>query len=397
LTDTALQRIKEPAALPYAVTFPLQAAVLDERLYLTWAEADNQAAWLGALDRDGRQSLLPVKLPLGYVGSMAACAGKLCLVATRAGEADPYLVVLDPGGVLDGKIPLPVGEAMVRWPRLVCSTASTCLYWELGGKNPAVCVAAWDEDRLGEVIRVDISAEGGSPASGAGGPVPLAPGAAVSDALEAVPFAKGIVLGRVPSSLAGIELIQVPVLTDTAPGNTAARPGFSQPAPAVRFWVDTSYPTSLALAATSAGASGEYLALAWVSNPTPNLLVQVYNNDLALLGTPRPPVSFKPPAIIGSAHFIGGTGSSLALNLQVLVDQDPRHALGTISAGDRQIAARTASQFIGLYAVESRQASAFLSVSPAGTSFNTGGWIGSRLLLVHGERQPVVSIYQISS
>jgi hypothetical protein len=360
-----LRLIHGPYDLPYEVTFPLHAAALEDRLVLAWAEAGGQAAWLGRLDRDGSLASPPVRLALGYLEGMAECNGILFLVAALPGETAPHLVALDRQGNLAWERPLPVEDTLVRWPRPVCAGGRLYLYWELCGERPFLCAAVYSEGELGPVWKVSLTPENPSPNQRGQDGAGSSPGALPSDALEAAAFGNGIVVAQVPSSLSGIELIHI-----------------QDQEIVTRAWVGASYPSSLALA----GGNGR-LALLWISNPAGDLLVQEFGADLAPLGERQPAVHIQAPAEVRSARFIPGEAGRLALSLQVGVPQDPRNRGRGVSK---------ASQFIGPYAWEPMREGPFVPVAPAGTSFDTGAWIGDRLLLVHGERQPVVSVFELA-
>jgi hypothetical protein len=322
--------------LPFEASPPMTACALSGRLFVAAVDLKQQAAVLVALGPEA-ESTNPVPLPLEYPIGLAACGGDLYLTGAEADQTQVLLTIDEPG-LLKARDEVPVSGSIAYGPRPFCLIGRPIVLWETSDDNSG---------RLHAYVQAGSSTWD----------VTSQPLRGLTTWSEAATSTEELVLARIQGSA----------------GELGVR------------WLSSGLVElhSLTLArgasATALAAGGGILAVAWVA-PRQGLCVQWFDSSRHPLGLPSVLVPVAPGSTLRSLRVFASEQGHVAVIYQ------------SLRVDDNQF--RRVDEFICLLAAGQTAVATLDRVEPPGAGGGTGGWLGSRFVLVHGSGEPAVSVYE---
>jgi hypothetical protein len=347
MSEQVLRRSRGSTPLPVPVRLPLVACSLGELLHLVATEPEADRAVHLMLDADGQLVGRPNPVPLRFGEAIVACNGELLVSGESIDGGVSSTVRISADGEVRGEFRLEAPESLSVWPRPYCAGGSPGLAWEAGEYAASLYwtgLAAISapplylplEDTSAELVI--LGASGGPAFLRVHGPGSLTILRPTSSGYESVDLEAGHA-----SSIAVATV-----------GDSAAA-----------LWVER----------------GQALMLQWLDRTRhPN-------------GAPVRLISVEGPARLQSARLLGGASDRLAIGYRAdaLVDESGSPVDdGTHTVGQPR---RATEHFIAAADGRTREVGPFQRVEPPGTTFDAGGWVAGRLVLVHGGVEPAVSVF----
>ena len=331
-------------ALPFPASPPMAARAVDGRLHLVAVDTSRWSATHVALDGEGRAGP-PIPLPLAQPSGLAPCGSGLLVTGPSLVDGRPLLLRLDPDGRPLGRTALAARGRLVRWPVPYCPAGRPLVLWErFEGQGSQVLACRADGAACEE-------------------PHALPP-TGFSAQLAVCETGSGLLLARVAGTDGDLHL-------------TWLDDDFGETAPLLAASGVTAVAT-----AVSAGVT----AVAWADGDDRGLHLQFFDNGHRPMGPPIPLDQRRPAASVESLRLLGGEEGRFAVVYRVVTTGDAR-ALGERPPG-------SAREWVALADAAGRPLGAPRPVEPAGTGGGMGGWLGARLLLAPGRREPLLTVFE---
>lgn len=330
-------------ALPFPASAPMAARVVDGRLHLVAVDTSRWSAVHVALDSEGGSGP-PVALPLAQPTGLAALGSELLVTGPSLADGRPLLLRLDAAGRPVARMALAARDRLVRWPAPYCAAGLPLVVWERAEGQGSRMLAC----------RVDGTA--------CAEPRALPP-TGFSAQFAACETATGLLLARVAGADAELHLTWL----DRELGETSPL-------------LAASGVTAVA-AAGSAGVTG----VAWTADGGRSLRLQRFDGS-GPMAAPAALGDLAGPGSIDSLRLFSGGERGFAVVYRVVTPGDTR------APADRPPG--SAREWVALADAGGRPLDSPRPVQPAGTGGGTGGWLGARLLLAHGSRAPLVTIFE---
>jgi hypothetical protein len=313
--------------------FPVRAAPGGERLHLVGGWSSSRPAIHLALDGDGAGVVGPTPLPLGGAASVAGLDGGVVIGGSSLDGGGPAVLELDAGGAVD------------EVPRVL---------WATGPPEAALWCARLDQ-QLAEPVCV------------------LEPSQPVIE-LALAPMGGRVLAACLHGSPATLDLVMV---------------DGEEPRPRARLEASAAF--SLALGSTRAGG-----VLAWAGRADRAIHSVQLDARLQVGKVTRGAVA-APGARLRSVRVAGDGQGRLGVLFQAAVTRPGPIGQGQ-KVGPRSHPGRLKvwHHLAGAEALSTARPQS-LELRPPGVVYEAAGWLGGRLLVVHGDTEAVVSAFQLSA
>lgn len=344
--SAGLRLLRTGLTFPYVPSPPIHCRSLGDRLCVAAVEGLVTDSRIVLFDRDGQPASTGLVLPFLLTG-LDLGEGWLVLTSTRP-DGSAVVAGLDiDEGTANTIADLPMPEDLTRVAEPMATVTGIEIMWQSGFDRTTL----WS-----------TTVSGGS----CGPPRPLELGDLTSDsALAGV--GEHVALARVHGVRQQLELMWLVQgeIVDAVP----VAEGVGPATPSVASGGD---------AAVVAWSSGEGLRVSRVEMGSGAVAAELS-------------VPLQPGRHLRSCDVIAGGGEQAAViwHAEQLGDPEPLHGVP-----GRQEPSRVIEGWAAALDVRAWHLSTPVRLSPPGTVHHVGGWVGDRLLLVHGDQQPVITVLE---
>jgi hypothetical protein len=332
------------AALPRATSPPAFVVEAEGFIHVLAAYASSRGAMYVALDRDGAVASPVGTLPIS-LASAGVCSDEVIATGVHVDKGVRWALGLDAAGAIRWETPLPIPTTGLVWVVATCIAGNPAIVWEV------------EKDTTGELGIATVR----------GGSLGLAeawsqPGVAFGLNVAAIGASVFVLRSHGAAKRADILRIEN--------GAVGARAATVENAQAI-------------------AAVGDRLAvLSWTPEA---LLLQWLDTSLAPLGVPETIATAEPSSWIRFATLHAAGEDRIAISY--LVGGGAGELIQMPSG--RSEPGEYAHHFLGRYDAALHALADISEVTPTGTAWSAGAWLGDRLLFVHGATAAALSIFEL--
>jgi hypothetical protein len=340
--------------LPVPLQPPVRCAALADRLHVVGRDPGGDGFLRVVLDAAGQPVGDVVSLPVRVAALAASMDGLVATGSRPEGGGPPLVFAVDAGGSILWQHELAVVEPLSAFPVPVSLSAEgfVALVWVTGTEQPTLHVAAL----AGETPR----------------PIAATPLDGVTVDLDIDGSAGAVTIARVSGYPLRLEVVR------------AGEPPERRPLPG------TERPNTATVA-----AGGGRTFVAWTSIGDASVRVQALGDDLAPAGSPAVAAEVAPPAALRDVRFIRGDSGRLALRYRTgdrTSAAASRREPGSPTARREPVA--VVEQFVAPFDPRTGSTGPVRRIEESGHGFDAAAWVGDRLLVCHGSREPLFTILE---
>lgn len=335
--------IAEPPLVARPPAFVVEAG---RSIHVLAMDPGNRHAVHAALDHDGTATSPVSTLPIA-LASAGPCGDEVIATGVRGASGVRWALGLDPAGTIRWETALPISTTGLVRVMPICIAGDSAIVWEVEkngrGESGIVMLGGGGLERAAVSSQSDIAF-----------------------GLSVAAIGSSVFVLRARGSETPAELIRIDGSAITAR------------APTVRN-------------AQAIAAIGQRLVvLSWTTDA---LHLQWVDMSLAPLGLQETVATAGPSSWIRFATLYAVDEQRIAVSYLIgggAGDLIPM-------PGGRSEPGEHAQHFVGRYNAASHALADIMEVTPAGTAWSAGAWLGNRLLLLHGATGAVLSIFELAS
>jgi hypothetical protein len=305
------------------------------------------------LDASGSAVRAPLTVPIASLATATALTSEILLIGATAESTGVVAAVVDAEGAMRRHCNLPIEGMPALWPRAASSVDRAWAVWAMADAPEHLVVAEIGGDMRVHRTRMQVAR-------------PVV-------ALDLAAIEGDLLIACLVGDPAAIELLR---LED---GAIAQRQLLEEPRRPV---------------AVSLAVVGARHALLWCSRGDPDLHILWFDRELQTLAPVQQIAAGQSGSRIRSATFLQDHMGRLAIVLQTAAGRIGPTLRAVPGHGPTRVQTELVREFVAAYDWQHRTAGPFQAVEDPGVAYDTGGWLGNRLLLVHGAQDARVSVYE---